>query len=135
MTTPTDERWHGECLCGKIRFSWAGPSLWCAHCHCTLCQRAHGAAFVTWVGADSARFSIDRGAPVWYASGPQSRRAFCGDCGSSMLFESAQWPGETHIARALVAGSIDLLPQGHVNADTAVDWTAQDAHLPRKPAP
>ncbi len=37
----------GSCLCGELRFEYDEPSLWCAHCHCTLSQRAHGAPVVT----------------------------------------------------------------------------------------
>ena len=50
---------RGQCLCGAVAFTAALPSKWVAHCHCTLCQRAHGAAFVTWVGMDSARVAVD----------------------------------------------------------------------------
>lgn len=38
---------RGQCLCGVIKFTARFPSKWVAHCHCTRCQRAHGAAFVT----------------------------------------------------------------------------------------
>lgn len=127
-----NDQWNGHCLCGAVRFSWRGPSLWCAHCHCSMCRSAHGAAFVTWVGVPEKSFSIDQGQPRWYASGTGSRRGFCGDCGSSLFFQSERWPGEMHIARALVDGPIDLKPQLHAFADTAVDWTESDPHLPRR---
>lgn len=127
-------QWSGRCLCGQVQFSWQGPSLWCAHCHCTRCQRAHGAAFVTWVGVEQSHFYLDRGEPKWHQSGAGSKRGFCANCGSSMFFQSDRWPGEMHIARALVEEPIDLTPQIHAFADTAVDWTQADPHLPRKAA-
>jgi hypothetical protein len=37
----------GACLCGGIAFDAALPSKCVAHCHCTRCRRAQGAAFVT----------------------------------------------------------------------------------------
>ena len=39
---------EGGCLCGAVRFSLELPSKWCAHCHCSMCRRAHGAGYVTW---------------------------------------------------------------------------------------
>jgi hypothetical protein len=47
------------CLCGAVGVAAELPSLWMAHCHCSLCRRAHGAAFVTWVGFPSARCRLD----------------------------------------------------------------------------
>lgn len=44
---------QAQCLCGDITLAATLPSLWAAHCHCSLCRRAHGAAFVTWVGMDA----------------------------------------------------------------------------------
>ena len=38
---------HGGCLCGDVRFTVDWPSKWIAHCHCSMCRRAHGAAYVT----------------------------------------------------------------------------------------
>lgn len=66
----TAEAARGSCLCGAVRFTARLPSRWVAHCHCTRCQRAHGAAFVTWVGLDEATVAIDdaQGALRWHAS-------------------------------------------------------------------
>ena len=50
---------RGACLCGDLAFEATLPSKWVAHCHCTLCQRAHGAPVVTWVGFDENQARID----------------------------------------------------------------------------
>jgi hypothetical protein len=128
---------RGQCLCGAVTFTASLPSKWVAHCHCTLCQRAHGAAFVTWVGMESANVHVaarDR-ALKWFASPGGGERAFCTHCGSSMFFMSSQWPGELHIARALFTEPIDRGPQAHVYFDTHVPWIEVADALPRKPGP
>lgn len=127
----------GSCLCGKVAFSVTLPTLWCAHCHCTRCQRAHGAAFVTWVGTDASGASItDLGAALrWWASDAGGERAFCGHCGSPMFFRSSRWPGELHIARALFNTPIDREPSGHAYYDTHVEWFTVADSLPRQEAP
>ena len=40
----------GNCLCDSVRFQFELPSLFAGHCHCSMCRRAHGAGYVTWVG-------------------------------------------------------------------------------------
>ena len=133
------DRFHGGCLCGDVRFSATLPSKWVAHCHCTLCRRAHGAAFVTWVGMDANRCTIDdpQQRLHWYASSPGAERGFCSHCGSMLFFRSERWAGELHIARAQIEGEIDRAPQAHVFWDAHVDWVQLDASdgLPRKPDP
>ena len=78
-------RGTGGCLCGDVRFTVTWPSLWVAHCHCTLCRRAHGAAYVTWFGMaeDRARIDDAAGSLRWYPSSPGAERGFCARCGSS----------------------------------------------------
>jgi hypothetical protein len=120
-----------------VTFTASLPSKWVAHCHCTLCQRAHGAAFVTWAGfeADRVRVVASDGALGWFSSPAGGERAFCARCGSSMFFRSSQWPGELHVARALFADPLDREPQAHVYFDTHVHWVELGDALPRKPAP
>lgn len=113
---------RGQCLCGAVTFAASLPSKWVAHCHCTVCRRAHGAAFVTWVGMDSDKVGVAASddALRWFASPAGGERAFCTRCGSSMFFRSSQWPGELHIARALFTEPVDREPQAHVYYDTHV---------------
>ena len=114
----------GGCLCGAVRFSAAFPTLFCAHCHCAWCRRAHGAAFVTWFGVPAAAFSITRGSDriVWFRSSPQSERGFCGVCGSTLLFRSSLAPGEMHVALACADGPIDRAPSVHIFDEARVPW-------------
>lgn len=129
---------RGGCLCGAVTFSLAWPSKWVAHCHCSMCRRAHGAAFVTWVGIESGQFTLDdpEGLVRWYTSSPGAERGFCSRCGSSMLFRSERWPGEMHVVVANLDEGADRAPMAHVFWDTHVDWADVDPGdgLPRKPA-
>jgi hypothetical protein len=127
---------QGGCLCGAVRFRLQWPSLWAAHCHCSLCQRAHGAAYVTWVGMAEDHVWVDDAQRQlrWYVSSPGAERGFCARCGSSLFFRSKRWAGELHIARANFEGTIDRLPSEHVFWDTHVDWVSLDQNdgLPRR---
>lgn len=128
---------QGRCLCASIVFDVTLPSQWAAHCHCSRCQRAHGAAFVTWVGMleERVRISDPQQRLRWFHNPDGGDRGFCGHCGSPMFFRSEQWPGELHIARALFIDPIDRDPQRHVYHDTHVDWVRVNDGLPSKADP
>lgn len=125
---------HGSCLCGDVGFVAALPSQWVAHCHCSRCRRAHGAAFVTWAGFATEAVTIDdtRSSLRWHVAAEGGARGFCGRCGSPMFFKSERWPGELHIARALFLAPIDRAPQAHVFYETHVDWAPVGDALPKK---
>lgn len=127
----------GKCLCGLVSFTMKFPSKWIAHCHCTMCQRAHGAAFVTWVSVDPSQVIVHdpENKLYWYTSSPEAERGFCMHCGSSLFFRSSRWPDELHIVRANFVELLDRDPQVHGFYDTHVSWFVVNDNLPKKPAP
>lgn len=129
---------QGSCLCRDLRFEADLPSKWVAHCHCTLCQRAHGAPVVTWVGFEQERTRlVDPESRLhWYPSTPGAERGFCSRCGTTLFFRSQRWPGELHIVRSNFDGPVDREPQLHVHYDTHAPWLLiGDDGLRRKPDP
>lgn len=122
---------HGGCLCGAVTFDLVLPSKWCAHCHCSMCRRAHGAGYVTWVGFSSDHFLLKTGDHHlrWYTSSTGARRGFCSTCGSTMLFEADRWPGETHVTLASIEGRIDRKPEANSFFESHVDWMPIDDAL------
>lgn len=127
----------GQCLCGAVRFVITLPTKWCAHCHCSMCRRAHGAAFVTFCGVQAGQLRLVAGedALVRYASSSAARRSFCGKCGSTLFFEGERWPDEVHVVRANIDGEIDRAPQVHCYFDRHVDWVELADTLPRLGGP
>lgn len=125
---------HGGCLCGAVRLSISAESRWVAHCHCSLCRRAHGAAYVTWSGYPASAVEIDdpERRLHWFASSADSERGFCGHCGSTLLFRSARWADELHLATALLDDGPDREPQAHVYWESHVGWVPADDGLPKK---
>jgi len=123
----------GSCLCGAITYQVELPSKWCAHCHCALCRRSHGSAFVTWFGVPFTQFRLVTGEDCLrrFASSPEARRAFCRECGSSLFFQSERWPGEIHITLASAHGELDRAPQSHVYYDQHVSWFEVTDELPK----
>jgi len=74
----------GGCLCGAVRYAATGPPVGGFYCHCRMCQRNYGLVQAT--VRFSEGFSFTRGAPRHFKATAFASRAFCGDCGSALLF-------------------------------------------------
>ena len=125
---------QGSCLCQKIQFSIPEQILWSAHCHCSLCRKAQGAAFVTWVGIAKKDLHIQQGTHNirWFESSAQGRRAHCSHCASPLFFEGDPWPDEIHITRASLDSELPHPVECHAFYHSHVNWTQADPQLPKK---
>jgi hypothetical protein len=124
----------GSCFCGAVRYRIAVPPRWVAHCHCSMCRRAQGAAFVTWVGTDESKFVLESGAEAVtrFKSSPAAVRSFCSRCGTPLFFQSTRWPGEVHVTMATLESTEGLEPQGHAYWADHASWVHLGDDLPRK---
>ncbi len=52
---------EGGCLCGEVRYRVDGPVFRMRHCHCSMCRKAHGASFGTYLNAQAEHVAITRG--------------------------------------------------------------------------
>jgi hypothetical protein len=123
----------GRCLCGAVRFEGQEPALFSCHCHCEWCRRAHGAAFVTWLGLRDDGFRVTAGddALRWFSSSEKSRRGFCSTCGTTLFFATTLAPGEMHVALACVDDAASHPPRAHVFWDAHVPWNGVADDLPK----
>ena len=130
---------EGGCLCGAVRYRVPLPPLWVAHCHCSMCRRAQGAGYVTWVGTDGERFALISPADTLrqYESSPGATRSFCSRCGTPLFFESKRWPGELHVTLASLdpAVAATLHPQMHAYWSNRAPWIEVGDDLPRGDPP
>lgn len=127
----------GSCLCGAIRFSVHRPSLFCVHCHCSICRRFHGAGFGTWFAVPHAQFSLetDEADLVRFRSSDHGTRFFCGRCSSPLFFESSHHPDRIEVALAAMHGPIDRRPEAHMHFDDRASWVVVNDELPRLGGP
>ena len=127
------ERASGSCLCGAVRFTASLPSLFCAHCHCSMCRRNHGAGYVTWFAVPRERLLVEHGADdlVRYESSTHGSRTFCKRCGSSLFCDSTHFPDRIDIALGAMHDPIDRAPQCHTYFDSRASWITVGDDRPR----
>ena len=121
----------GSCFCGDIGFTAKLPSKWCAHCHCSMCRKTHGAGYVTWVGFEADQVKITQGEDqlCWFDSSKGAQRGFCQKCGSSLFFRAERWSGELHITLGSMDDPIGRQPGANSFFDRHVDWMPIDTSL------
>lgn len=124
---------RGSCFCGAITFELTLPVAFCGHCHCTMCQRAHGAGYVTWIGTPKERFRFLSGEDnvKEFASSDHGTRGFCDACGSTLFCESTKRPEEIDIVLANIEGDVGLAPAAHFYYANKAPWIHIEDDLPR----
>ena len=113
----------GACACGAVRYEVTGELTKVTYCHCSKCRRWHGhVGAYTAVERAGFRLVEERGLE-WYAASPTVRRGFCGECGSSLLWDEA---GEPRMA--ICAGTMDaptgLESKAHIYVASKGDYYA-----------
>ena len=127
----------GSCFCGAVRFEVTLPTLVCVHCHCSMCRRVHGAAYVTWftLPKTQCRVTAGEGELTRHQSSDHGVRSFCLRCGSGLFFESSQRADQVDIPLANMAAAIDRTPQFHIFFDDRAEWIDVSDSLPRLGGP
>ena len=126
---------RGSCLCGGVRYEISGPLRGVLNCHCSMCRKAHGAAFRTRASVKAAdfRWVLGEDLVTYYESSPGNHRGFCRVCGSPLLsrfdFDSGVY--------GLPLGALDddpgKKPMLHVFVASKAPWHDITDELPQYP--
>ncbi len=113
---------RGSCLCGDVAFEIEGPVEPLGHCHCSMCRKAHGAAFASFVSAPATSFRWLSGAKgvKSYASSPQGERPFCPRCGSTV--PAGPVGDRMFVPAGLIDGELALGPMQHIFVGSKAPW-------------
>src|SRR6516165_945969 len=78
---------RGSCLCDEVKYEIGGSLRDVRNCHCSMCRKAHGAAFRTRATVRAADFRYLKGEHLItaYESSPGTYRTFCSRCGSRLI--------------------------------------------------
>ena len=127
-----EEPLNGSCLCGEIEFEITQIEPRLGHCHCRMCRKFHGAAFSTFAEAKPQNFRWLKGESMLktYTAENKTKRKFCGQCGSSIIFESAK-SKNIEFALALLDSEVVVNPDAHIYTESAVSWFQVNDDLPK----
>lgn len=123
------ETLRGGCQCGAVRFETKLVGR-ASICHCRMCQKAFGSFFGPLVSSHDGHWT--RAEPKWFQSSDRARRAFCGECGTPLAYE-------TKYGLELAIGAFDdpvkVAPVIQVNMSDRLPFIDALAHLPIKDDP
>jgi hypothetical protein len=126
---------RGSCLCGRVKFEIQGKLGRSSHCHCSMCRKAHGAAFGSYAAVNVENFRIKAGEELIlrYKSSPGVERTFCSRCGSTLQFISAKLPGIIDIALGVLDDDPGIRVPHHIFVGSKAPWVEITDGLPQFP--
>ena len=122
---------EGSCLCGRVRYEIEKAEL-ISHCHCSMCRKAHGAAYASFASVlpQNFRFTGGEDHVVSFQSAPDNVRTFCDTCGSNL-------PKLNRSGTSIVVpvGGLDddplVRPAFHMFVGSKASWHEIEDDLPR----
>ena len=121
---------RGSCLCGGIQFE-ADSVPVISLCHCSMCRKSHGAAFVAHANIRTPDFRLVKGEELIqnYESSPGIQRAFCRVCGSNAPYP---WFGGTwSVPAGLFDDDPGVRPAIHIFVGSKAPWWQIADDLPQ----
>ncbi len=116
----------GHCSCKSIKYQLKAEPMFTHVCHCSICKRHTGSAFVTHVFIETEHLEILRGeveaVPCATTSGGAHMLHRCPDCHSPLY---SHYGGNARIA-VLKGGTLDdpgsVAPGAHIWVEGKVPW-------------
>ena len=114
----------GSCLCGSVRYEITAPLEGAEHCHCSMCRKAHGAAFSTNAIVPAEKFRVTSGTHLLseYRSSPDRRKCFCSNCGSQLFIRRLDKPDFMVVTLGSIDGDPHTHPERHVFVASKACW-------------
>ena len=125
--------WTGGCLCGAVRYRATADPVRAVHCHCDMCRRASGAAFLTFVLFPKDGFAWTQGEAKLYRSSAGAERGFCAQCGATLVMHEADLEDRVQVTLGSLDRPQDVRPDDHVWTEAQVPWLCLEDGLPRFP--
>jgi len=121
----------GHCLCGAVKLCIDHLPQKVMHCHCTMCRRHSGAAFMTYAMFAAGDVHFTGQQPTYYQSSPEAQRGHCSTCGSPVSFIYSTDPDHIYIAAGVLDDAACLAPSEHWYAASMLPWLLLNDGLPR----
>ena len=126
----------GGCLCGAIRYESSEPPIKGVICHCRMCQKSTGSAFMVSAGFSRSALRFTKGEPKLYRSSSIKEKGFCSNCGS-LLFDQylVRTGGSSPDIVWVQLGTLDhpeaVSIASHYGVESQLPWVHFDDGFPR----
>lgn len=121
-----NETFLGGCACGAVRFRLTARPMFVHCCHCTLCQRQTGSAFVLNALIETSRLELLSGAPVPVPVPTESGRPHdifrCPVCQTAVWSDYGRRPALRFVRVGTLDQPHDLAPDVHIYTRSKVPW-------------
>ena len=114
----------GSCLCGGVRYEYAGEISEISMCHCSQCRKGQGSAFVAVSPIESAKFKITAGSELLkeYRATSVKARVFCSNCGSPIYSARDDMPEVKRLRLGTVETPFECQNAYHIFAGSKASW-------------
>ena len=121
----------GSCLCGSVKYSISTEITHAENCHCSMCRKAHGAAFSTNALVPTAALSIVGAENLSsYRSSASREKLFCSKCGSQLFIKRLNAPEGTVVTLGTLNEDPLLKPRRNVFVGSKAPWHELESKLP-----
>ncbi len=114
-------RLTGGCQCGAVRYEITERPDHASLCHCRMCQKATGGAYLASATIKPGSLRWTRGRPASFQSSSVAVREFCAECGTPLAFRDLS--GQGH---AIALGTFDdpeaVLPDRIIGVEAERSW-------------
>ncbi|CAE7340591.1 NEK1 [Symbiodinium sp. CCMP2592] len=123
------------CLCGAVRLRLQEPPIRLMHCHCSMCRRQGGGAFMTWAAYPDLAIEVLQGRRALrrFNSSDFASRTFCPKCGSTIALNYHGQLGTTWLAAGMIDGDIGCCPDSHIMLNYKAPWFDLTEHVLHRP--
>lgn len=115
----------GQCSCGAVKYELLAAPMFVHCCHCFLCQRQTGSAFVINALIETSLIKVD-GAPVAIAMPTESGRPHdiyrCPQCLVAVWSDYGKRPALRFVRVATLDAPHAIVPDVHIFTRSKVPW-------------
>ena len=123
----------GSCLCKGVSYEIGGALTEVRNCHCSLCRKAHSAAFRSraTVQAKDFRWLTGENLITWHDTSPGTHRGFCSRCGSTLLSRFDESPDGYGLPLGRLDSDPGVRPAMHIHVGSKAPWFEIEASFPQ----
>lgn len=123
----------GGCLCNGVRYEYDGNIEEISMCHCSMCRKAQGTAYVAISPVETSKFRIVRGQELLkeFRAVPNKARVFCSNCGSPIYSARDDLPNVRRLRLGTVETPITCSNAYHIWVGSKAPWETIGDGLPQ----